>query len=92
MTSLLAYQQVNLKEYIIDISKSTCWNQVILDHKNEILNIIKIIKPMYSSYLKYLKFGLWIYSFFDAILYENEIKEIAKILDISFEECLLIKL
>ena len=66
-----------MKEYIVDISKSTCWNEIVLEYKKQILDIIEIIKPMYISHLKYFNAGLWLYKITGGrVMYENEIREI----------------
>lgn len=82
-----------MNHYNIDISNPKCWTQVVSDHKQHILEVLDTMRPLYSNHLFKFKWALYLYSWTGGIiLYENEIREVAKLLDISFEECLLFQI
>ena len=77
----------------IDISNPKCWNNITKRYKNKILVIFKIMRPLFQSYMTFANLGINSYKLFKGvIMYENEILEISKILDITFNECLLFQL
>lgn len=79
--------------YIIDVRKSTCWNELVSHYKPKILIVLDKMRPLFSSYIGYVNAGLAVYRLTGGvIMYESEIKEIAKILEITFVECLLFQL
>ena len=79
--------------YVIDISKETCWNDLVTEYKSRIITVIDKIRPLYSQYLTGAYLILNGYRLFGGtILYEKEIEHISKILGISFTECLLFQL
>lgn len=79
--------------YIVDISSPKCWNDIVLEYKPQILQVLNIMRPMFSSYLSYASVGLTGYRLMGGIImYEQEILEIATILEISFIECLMFQL
>jgi len=79
--------------YTIDINRPSCWREIINEYKEKILKILHIMRPLFSDYLYYFKIGLTGYKIKDGIiLFENEIREIARILQVPFEECLLLQL
>jgi len=81
------------KSYVVDISSPKCWNNIVLEYKPQILQVLNTMRPMFSSYLSYASAGLVGYRLFGGIImYEQEILEIATILEISFIECLLFQL
>jgi hypothetical protein len=82
-----------MKRYSIDISDPKCWNEIVIEHKKSILSIVELIRPLYSKYLLLFKGSLFTYKLTGGIvLFEQEIYEIAKILEISFAECLLFQI
>lgn len=81
------------KQYVIDISNPKCWNDVVKEHKLKISCVVGKIRPLYTPYLYFFSLGLYVYKASGGIVYyEKEIEEIAKILDMSFNECLLMQL
>jgi hypothetical protein len=81
------------KQYIIDVSTPKCWNEVVEDHKLKIAAVIGKIRPLYTPYLSFFSLGLYVYKKTGGVIYyEKEIEEISKILDMSFNECLLMQL
>lgn len=79
--------------YIVDVSDSKCWNPIVIEYRDRILTVLNAMRPLYKSYLGAFSIGLGIYRISNGVIYyEDEISEIAKILDITFSECLLFQL
>lgn len=84
-------QQTNY--FVVDINDSKCWNPIVTEYKDRILTVLDSMRPLYKSYLAAFSVGSATYRVFGGIIYyEDEISEIAKILGITFTECLLFQL
>lgn len=82
-----------MKEYKIDISQPTCWNHMIEDHIDEIKGVMLIMKNLFTGYMTAIRSAYTVYKASGGvIMYEKELEQIAKLLDISALECLLFQL
>ncbi len=81
------------KIYIVDISSLTCWNNIVLEFKPQILKVLDKMRPLFSQYTTLINVGLTVYRLAGGIfLYEKEMNEISRLLNITFTECLLFQL
>jgi len=86
---------MNIETYEIDIStpNGKCFNELVLKYKKSIQKVILKLKCYYENYLSYIKLGINAYILQGGIImYKDEILEISKILEITFEECLMMQL
>src|ERR1035438_7733288 len=83
----------DIRTYRIDVSDPTCWNDLVLEYRSQILEVMAKMRPLTQQYLTYINLGYGTYKMLGGIvLFENEIKEIAKILGITTTKCLLFQL
>lgn len=69
------------------------WNSIVSIYLDRIKVVLNKIRPLYIQYLSAANLAISTYRLFGGIImYHNEIDEIAKILEISFAECLLLQL
>jgi hypothetical protein len=69
------------------------WNDIVSSHKEKIEIVLSKMRPLYSKYLSIINLSIKSYKALGGIImYENEINEISKILNISFSECLIFQL
>lgn len=80
-----------MEVYKIDCSKPDCWNFIVEKNKANIFNVINKIRPLYEKYLPIINFTLRIVGT-GVALYNEEISEISKILEITFGETLILQL
>jgi hypothetical protein len=81
------------KVYVVDVSNPRCWNGILADYKSQTLKILDSMRPLFKDYIGYANLGLSAYRLLGGvIMYEREIQEIAKFLEISFIECLMFQL
>jgi hypothetical protein len=82
-----------MKEYTIDISSPKCWNEVVLEHLDQIKRVMEKMRRLFRHYMSPIKLAYSAYKNTGGVtMYEDEIEEISKILGITPLECLLFQL
>ena len=84
----------NIKCFKTDISNKNITKYITKKYASDIHEVINKSKSIYNQYLPLITIGYEAYKRigYKKILYENELKEIAEILNISFLECLVMNL